>query len=393
MEIEKYINAVIAGCQVENGFLATAENEDNYQRVWSRDSAILALALLVEGKSSFFPTIRKTIYALMAEQSEIGIIPSNISAQKEEIKTTSYGSLVGRVDATSWWIIQALSYLRFNSDETAKEEWKPGIYRALNVLKSWEFNERNLIYTPIGGNWADEYISNGYTLYDNLLRFWAVKLAAEMYDDEKLKRQQIEIHQTIHANFNPQFEANSFTIHKRIHADFQSKMMTFWPSSFSPMNYDLRWDMAANALAMLLGFNTNSMSQVCNELYAEYSYWMLPVFHPVITEKDPDWVYLAENYNYNFKNYPNQFHNGGSWPVMLGLFCAGLSQTNQNQLAKRINDEYNALIVASDNYQFHEYFDPVKGVFGGMKHMCFSASGWLFMQQSMKENKELSKLL
>jgi glycogen debranching enzyme len=113
----------------------------------------------------------------------------------------------------------------------------------------------------------------------------------------------------------------------------------------------------------------------------------------VITEKDPDWVYLAENYNYNFKNYPNQFHNGGSWPVMLGLFCAGLSQTNQNQLAKQINDEYNALIVASDNYQFHEYFDPVKGAFGGMKHMCFSASGWLLMQQSMKENKELSKLL
>jgi hypothetical protein len=393
METDNFIDALIAASQVENGFIATAQHADNYQRVWSRDSAILAIALLVNGKATYFPSIRKTVYALQAEQSEIGIIPSNISCTQESISSTSYGSLVGRVDATSWWIIQATSYLQFCNDQQAKADWKSGIYKALHVLKSWEFNERHLIYTPIGGNWADEYVSNGYTLYDNLLRFWAVKLTSEVYEDEALKNQKMAIQQAIHANFNPQLIANSYTIHPRIHAGFQAAQLDYWPSSFSPMNYDQRWDMAANGLAMLLGFNTESILQKSSNLQSEYGHWMLPVFHPVITEKDADWMYLAQNYNYQFKNYPNQFHNGGSWPVMLGIFCLGLAQTNQRYLVKLISEEYKRLLVEKDAYQFYEYFDPVQGVFGGMKHMCFSASGWLFMLEARKKNVEISKLL
>ncbi|MBK7466490.1 MAG: hypothetical protein IPJ43_06555 [Saprospiraceae bacterium] len=54
---------------------------------------------------------------------------------------------------------------------------KPAIYKCLNVLEIWEYNSRGLIYTPLGGNWADEYPTSGYTLYDNVLRYWALREA------------------------------------------------------------------------------------------------------------------------------------------------------------------------------------------------------------------------
>jgi hypothetical protein len=32
------------------------------------------------------------------------------------------------------------------------------------------------LYVPLSGNWADEYITDGYVLYDQLLRVWAEKV-------------------------------------------------------------------------------------------------------------------------------------------------------------------------------------------------------------------------
>jgi hypothetical protein len=32
------------------------------------------------------------------------------------------------------------------------------------------------LYVPLSGNWADEYITDGYVLYDQLLRVWAFVL-------------------------------------------------------------------------------------------------------------------------------------------------------------------------------------------------------------------------
>src|SRR5574343_1072659 len=49
------------------------------------------------------------------------------------------------------------------------------IEKCLTLLESWEFNNRHLVYVPLSGNWADEYITDGYVLYDQLLRIWALR--------------------------------------------------------------------------------------------------------------------------------------------------------------------------------------------------------------------------
>ena len=40
----------------------------------------------------------------------------------------------------------------------------PVVQRGLELLKAWEFNARGLIYMPLGGDWADEFVYHGYVL-------------------------------------------------------------------------------------------------------------------------------------------------------------------------------------------------------------------------------------
>jgi len=42
----------------------------------------------------------------------------------------------------------------------------PAIEKVVFLLGAWEFNNRGLLYVPATGDWADEYVHNGYILYD-----------------------------------------------------------------------------------------------------------------------------------------------------------------------------------------------------------------------------------
>lgn len=364
MNITTKIASILKNVSVPNGFLATAHATDNYRRVWARDSAILSIALIVSDHSTNFDHIKKSITSLQKYQSDTGAIPSNIPESDVTNQPASFGSLVGRVDATTWWLIMAMNYIRKTKDNALKNEIEPAVYKALSVLDSWEFNNRNLIYTPIGGNWADEYVIAGYTLYDNLLRYWSLKLVAEIYEDENISQKAELIKAAIHANFNPEVKTNEYTMHPRIHAIFQSKNEKKWPMSFDPSGYNDTWDTAANSLLMLLGFAQDKIAGTVRNISTNYGHHLMPAFYPVIKESDKEWGLLKENYNYSFKNHPNHFHNGGIWPVMFGLLGMGFSQINEVELTQAIFNDYSNKINEKGEVNFSEYINPVTNQFG-----------------------------
>jgi hypothetical protein len=41
------------------------------------------------------------------------------------------------------------------------------IQKCLQFLEAWEFNNKHLLYVSPSGNWADEYITDGYVLMIN----------------------------------------------------------------------------------------------------------------------------------------------------------------------------------------------------------------------------------
>ena len=94
-------------------------------------------------------------------------------------KKVSYGSIAGRTDASLWYVIVSLLYIKKWPEDQLFEKIKPTILDLINLWEAWEFNQRGLIYTPLSGNWMDEYLVEGYLLYDQCLRYWALKLCKE----------------------------------------------------------------------------------------------------------------------------------------------------------------------------------------------------------------------
>ena len=89
----------------DHGFLASAEQSTNYNRVWARDSVICGLASILDGNSTLLETFRATLLTLSEHQNHLGHIPSNVYFKEKGNIEVSFGGLAGRVDTVSWYII------------------------------------------------------------------------------------------------------------------------------------------------------------------------------------------------------------------------------------------------------------------------------------------------
>ena len=56
--------ALLLQVSTKNGFLASAENTSNYQRVWARDGVICGLAALASADEKLIATFKKTLETL-----------------------------------------------------------------------------------------------------------------------------------------------------------------------------------------------------------------------------------------------------------------------------------------------------------------------------------------
>ncbi|GEN77720.1 glycoside hydrolase 100 family protein [Chryseobacterium hagamense] len=356
----------------EEGILASAQQRDNYARVWARDSMMAGYAGILIDDEEILAGLEQSILTLARQQAENGQVPSNVVNGK-----ASYGTHVGRTDATTWLIVTTCEYLKRPEKETLKNQLRQPVYQALSCLKTWEYNQRGLVYSPLGGNWADEYVTSGYTLYDNILRYWALKNAAEIYQDEELHARAVGTKQLIQENFLKN-NSGSVKYHETAYAKAPVKPY-FW-ASLNANGYDARFDLAGNALAILLDFDLDlkAFSDFLESVHREFRHWMLPVFYPVIHPSDDDWRLLENNYSYSFKNKPYHFHNGGSWPIFLGWLCLGLKRRGLPEIPGKILAQYETL-MREKGEPFREYYSTDGLLPLGTEELCFSASGYLFM--------------
>jgi Alkaline and neutral invertase len=377
------------------GILASSNDVDNYARVWSRDSMMTGLCGLIIDDDKIIEAHLNSIKTLARYQSKNGQLPSNVKINVDtmHMETVSFGTTVGRVDATTWWLIGTLSYIIIKEDQLLFKELEASIISAFDALEHWEFNDKGLVYTPLGGNWADEYICDGYTLYDNALRVWAYELYSKINASTDVTVRSAFLRDTLIKNFNITNQADN-VYHFNAFDSAVKQQKKYLPASLNANGYMMRWDMAGNAIAMLIGANKNIENTIAylHQLNATSSHWLLPVFYPVIHETDADWAKLNNNYSYNFKNKPFHFHNGGSWPIFLGWLCLALKINKDEDIIRNIFEDYTSLL--KKDHAFKEYINTNDLVGGGTSHLCFSAVGYLFMEWSNSKSLiNLQKLL
>lgn len=365
------------------GFLASAQDISNYKRVWARDGVICGLAALASGDEDLIATFKNTLETLAKNQHHNGTIPSNVAISDSE-ENVSYGGLAGRVDAVTWFIIGICQYTFYTHDRHFFKKHNLAIQKALQLLEAWEFNNKGLLYVPLSGNWADEYITDGYVLYDQLLRIWALKSYNYFVKDTSIETKIDTITAQIESNFMPKSTGEKY--HERAYNEVEIK--NYMPCSFSPAGYKMQFDAFANSLALLLNIGSDDFQQkiiaYSLSLKNTLPLQLLPAFWPPVYENDTDWHLLKNNCKYEFRNFPNEFHNGGSWPMVNGFFGLGLVQKNKNEEAITVLQAINQANAVED-FSFFENFNSQTKSPNGVPYCTWSAAATVMLHQSAYE--------
>lgn len=360
------------------GFVASVQDVTNYQRVWTRDGVITGLAALGSGEAGLIRTFGDTLRTVFAHQHPVGFFPSNVDPQTGK---ASYGGNCGRVDNVSWAVIGLLQHARATNSGELAGRFAGHVQRALAVMDAWEFNGKGLVYVPQSGNWADEYVQHGYVLYDQLLRVWALEGAGAYYRRDDWREKAAAIRQLVARNYwNGAAKPAQLYAPNLVH-QLREAPERFWLMGFNPARVYGQFDLAANALALLLGVGTGGqqarlLDYLREELDARL--FLLPAFAPAIEAEDFLMRELEHNYAYTFRNLPHEFHNGGLWPVWNGLLAAALRQGGEAALADRLTGylhEANRFNPGGEPWGFYENFHGVTRAPIGVPYCTWSAAG------------------
>jgi hypothetical protein len=381
------------------GLLASPSDRYNYRRIWGRDSSIIGLAAMVSRDEQLMDAWRRSIATLVRHQGPHGEIPSNVDAEHGRV---SYGSTVGRVDASLWFVVACGRYFAATGDEGFLDEVFPALERVRFLLGAWEFNTRGLIYVPYTGDWADEYVHSGYVLYDQLLYLQAQREYARLWTARRGKPDPAHapalarLEDLIRDNFwwtdgdNPPEHVYHKVLYEKGQRAAEHSCSQHWLPFFSPQGYGYRFDAFANVLASLFGVaDDDQRARVDGYIdnCANVSMPLLPAFHPVIRPKDDDWKELQMTFTYVFKNEPYEYHNGGLWPMITGFYVVDLAKRGLHDRAARYLDgihRANAKEMDGEPWSFPEYVHGRSFEAEGTKQQGWSAAAAVLAQHAVE---------
>ena len=363
-----------------HGFLASSIAADNYKRIWARDAMVCGVASVLVHQEELLESFKQSLLTLAKYSHANGMIPSNVDPLTGDV---SFGSLVGRIDANTWFVIGACLHFLHTKDAQTWATLKPKVTQTISYLKALEQNDRGWLYTPLSGNWADEYPVHGYTLYDNGLYLWAKRLWAKC-NDSNIDQ---DIEAKTQSNFWPIAGASKQIYQEAAFQKVAKQGIDHFSAFILPGIYDTRFDAAANGLAMLLWPLSSAQKQgiasTIDSFKNDIGTALVPAFWPIVNKDSPDWFLLESNYSYDFKNTPGNFHNGGVWPVWMGLFCLGLANNGMHKEVEKIIAAFTEVVLNNEAWNFQEYINPLTSSLGGKTQMGYTASGIVFMKLAL----------
>lgn len=390
---------LLYACATEDGFLASPTQSANYRRIWARDGAVMTLAALLTRDHDLIATARRTFETLARCQGPHGEIPSNVDTRSGRV---SYGGTTGRVDADLWFILGCGEYWRATGDDAFLDGLLPCAEKTRFLLGAWEFNNRGLLYVPQAGDWADEFIHNGYVLYDQLLYLQAQRTICDIHRhvhgsvDHLLLERVSRLRHLIRANYwfdhetSPD-DAYHEILHQRGREAAPCRAGEYWMPFFAPNGYGYRFDAFANVLASLLDVaddeQRTAVDRFIDEKIRPAEPRLLPAFHPVIKPVDEDWRDLNMTFSYSFKNHPYEYQNGGLWPMITGFYAADLAGRGDRERAAAYVEgihQANALEMEGEHWSFPEFVHGKRLTAGGTRQQGWSAAGAIIGEHALR---------
>ncbi len=355
------------------GIKASLVEKDNYGAIFTRDAVMAGVAGILLEDPVIIEGMKKSLFHLKDLQGKQGQIASNFTVKDGEVASVSFGTLSPKVDACTWYLVGV--GLMLKEGLLDKAAYQASVESTIALLDALEYNGKHLIYIPKGGNWADEYIYEGYVLYDQVLRAWGLALLAPIYDQQE-------------------WSDKSQAILECIRTSYTGRQKPYFYSSFYPGGVFDKFDLAAHALAGMIMekdevFFDKSLDWIFEEFVANNL--LPPAFYPAITEQDTEWDMLSKYHLFDFKNKPHHYHNGGIWWIWLGWLAITLASFGKKASLQRLAKNAFNYLDNTPQFNFEEYLSADKLRPCGTAKLCYTATGIIFLALASK-SFDFSKL-
>lgn len=355
---EAYVKAkeVLDKCSTPGGLFASPRQ---YNAVYARDALISSLGGLVSGEERFLRQWQKSMDTLMDHQSSTGQIPNCVDTF---VPTRPRIIAFGAADASLWFLL-TLAYAEKLFGEFP--EFHAAAERALVWLKYQDAHEDCLIEQQEATDWMDIVSDRGHVLYTNVLYFAALELGHDI-------RRAHLVREAI----------NGFL--------WRQDLGYFLPWGWKQM-YGNWFDTAANCFAVAFGMaDTEQTAAILryiddNQLDQPHP---VRVLHPPIQPGDTEWreYYRSEH----GLNMPDQYHNGGIWPWVSGLYVAALVRAGHVEKARE--QLYRLALMnrlgRENEWEFNEWVHGVSGEPKGSPNQAWSAGMYIYAYVCVQEGRE-----
>ena len=347
-----------------HGIRASLSSSANYGAVFTRDAVMAGIAGLLLDDSTVSTALARTLEHLRDLQGREGQIASNYEVTGSGSPRVSFGSLVPRLDAPLWYLVGIGAAARAGALDPAP--FRDSVRAVVRMLDALEYNGKHLLYVPVGGDWADEWIYEGYILHEQVLRAWALRYVGAAYGEPSWRTKAGDIEAAIERHFwTPDAIRRGYPL-----------------AAFTPARTHDMFDLATISLLAVSGLAPTIADTALTSIAKRYlaRAELPPVFHPVIDEEHPEWPALQRYHLHGFRNRPHEYHNGGIWPIWLGWLGLALGRLGRVAELEHLRGALAARLRAAGRYEFEEYLHGITGVPGGIAQMAYSATGLLMLQ-------------
>jgi hypothetical protein len=328
-----------------------------YPEPYTRDLMIASLGIVASGNDELLDALRRTLLALAASQSQLGLIAGLADDPAD----------LGSSDTTPLFLIGLSAYRRAAK---APEFLQDSALKATRWMEYQSPADNVIVAQQPTSDWRDEQWVLGHGLYVNTLVHTYLKLyghherAALLQSELNKPQSGLEGRDTRVCDPRPYY--------------------VLW--SYKHYGSE-RFDLLGNSLAILSGVASRQKAETmidwlessCQAMReaGTLSGALPPALIPCITPQDLDW---RERYR-GFNN-PGDYHNGGVWPFVCGFYIASLVAAGRQQLAQQKFAALTRLARCSRapevDFGFNEWFRAQDGSARGMDWQTWSAAMYLY---------------
>jgi hypothetical protein len=342
-----------------------------YPEPYTRDLMFSILGIAVTENQKLMDSIRRVLETLAKNQTDHGHIPSLVHDKEDR----------GASDTTPLFLLAAGIFRRVSGESDFLHQ---AVEKALTWMEYQSPSDRLLVAQQPTSDWRDEQWVIGYGLFVNTLVYSYLKLL------DKNERADMIRHEM------GRFTITGGSIHHHVHEGLVVKHKPYYAFWSYKIYSSERFDLLGNSLAILSGIASVSRAEeiiswieeecVCMREKGELSVDLPPNFFPFIKPEDPDWLP-----RYPLFNNPGEYHNGGIWPFICGLYVAALVAAKKYKLAGEKLIALTHCIKISNTqgleFGFNEWLKAQDGKPKGQDWQTWSAAIYLYAVKCVEENR------